>query len=278
MNIGVGLPNTVPGTNGEVLVEWARLADEGPFSSLAVLDRLLYDSYESMTALAASAAVARSVRLASMIVIAPLRNTAFLAKQAASIDAMSGGRLTLGLAVGARDDDYDAAGVEHRGKGKRFSRQLAELREIWESGQIGPPPAQENGPELLVGGLIGPAFDRMARYADGYAHNGGPPRAFARAAASANAAWSEIGRPGRPQLWGQAYFALGDEEEGNAYLRDYYAFTGPFAEKIVAGNLTSPRAIRDLIRGYEEEGCDELVLLPTVPRIEQLERLAEVLA
>jgi alkanesulfonate monooxygenase SsuD/methylene tetrahydromethanopterin reductase-like flavin-dependent oxidoreductase (luciferase family) len=278
VKVGVGLPNTPPRSSGELLLEWARRADDGPFSGLAVLDRVAYDSYEPLATLAAAAALTRRVRLATMIAIAPLRNTALLAKEAATVDRFSGGRLTLGLAVGARVEDYEAAGVEHRDRGRRFSRQLAELREHWEDGRIGPVPAQPSGPELLVGGSAGPAFERMARYADGYAHGGGPPRAFARAAASANAAWRDLGRPGRPRLWGQAYFALGDEEEGNEYLRDYYSFTGPFAEKIVAANLTSPRAIRDLVRGYEEEGCDELVLLPTVSKLEQLERLAEVLA
>jgi len=73
-------------------------------------------------------------------------------------------------------------------------------------------------------------------------------------------------------------FALGDEDQGAAYLRDYYAFTGPFAEQIAAGNLTSARAIKDFVRGYEEAGCDELILFPTVADIGQLERLAEVLA
>ena len=116
----------------------------------------------------------------------------------------------------------------------------------------------------------------MARYADGYAHNGGPPRAFAGAAARALAAWSDLGRPGKPQLWGQGYFALGDATRGEAYLRDYYAFTGPFAEKIAAGNLA--RAVKDFVRGYEEAGCDELVLFPTVAGIDELERLQEALA
>ena len=50
MNVGVGLPNTTPGTDGELLLDWARRADEGPFSSLAVLDRVLYDSWDSLTA------------------------------------------------------------------------------------------------------------------------------------------------------------------------------------------------------------------------------------
>ena len=265
MDVGIGLPNTIPGTDGRLLVEWARRADAGPFSTLGVLDRLAYDAIDPFAALAAAAGVTERVGLATMIAIGPLRNTALLVRQAASVDALSGGRFTLGLAVGARLDDYEAAGVEHRGRGARLSEQLAALRDGHEL-------------RLLVGGMTGPAFARMARYADGYAHNGGPPRAFARAAASALAAWSDLGRPGRPLLWGQGYFALGDEDAGAAYLRDYYAFTGPFAEKIAARNLTSPRAIRDFVRGYEEAGCDQLILFPAVADAEQLERLAEALA
>jgi alkanesulfonate monooxygenase SsuD/methylene tetrahydromethanopterin reductase-like flavin-dependent oxidoreductase (luciferase family) len=213
-----------------------------------------------------------------MIAIGPLRNAGLLSKQAASVAALGGRSMTLGLAVGARDEDFEVLGVEQRGRGRRLSEQLAYLRGEWPESRIGPSSAQRNGLELLVGGGSGQAFARMARYADGYAHGGGPPRAFAGAAARARAAWSDLGRPGEPALWGQGYFTLGDEETGSTYLRDYYAFTGPFAERIVAGNLTTPRAIKDFIRGYEEEGCDELVLLPTVSDLSQLERLAEVLA
>jgi alkanesulfonate monooxygenase SsuD/methylene tetrahydromethanopterin reductase-like flavin-dependent oxidoreductase (luciferase family) len=275
VNIGVGLPNTTPGSDGPLLLEWARRTDAGSFSSLAVLDRLAYDSIEPFAALAAAAGVTARVRLATMIAIGPLRPTALLAKQAASVHTLSGGRLTLGLAVGAREEDYDVAGVEYRERGRRLSEQLAYLRGNVDADRVGP---ARDGIELLVGGASGPAYARMARYADGYAHGGGPPRAFAGAAARANAAWHDLGRPGRPRLWGQGYFALGDVEQGNAYLRDYYAFTGPFAERIVAANLTSARAIKDFIRGYEQEGCDELVLLPTVSDVDELDRLAEVLA
>jgi alkanesulfonate monooxygenase SsuD/methylene tetrahydromethanopterin reductase-like flavin-dependent oxidoreductase (luciferase family) len=213
-----------------------------------------------------------------MIVIAPLRNTTLLAKQAASVDALAGGRLTLGLAVGAREEDYAAANIESRGRGRRFAEQLEAIRDIWEEGRIGPKLAGP-GPQLLVGGSSGEALARMARYGDGYVHGGGPPRAFAGAAARARAAWTDLGRPDNPVLWGMGYFALGDgtAESGAAYLRHYYAFTGPFAEKIAAGNLTSAGAIVDFIRGYEDAGCDELVLFPTVSTIDQVERLAEVI-
>jgi alkanesulfonate monooxygenase SsuD/methylene tetrahydromethanopterin reductase-like flavin-dependent oxidoreductase (luciferase family) len=265
----------VPGATGELVLDWARHADAGPFSSLAVLDRVAYDSFEPFAALAAAAGVTSRVRLATMIAIGPLRPTGLLAKQAASVHALSGGRLTLGLAVGARTEDYEAAGAESRGRGRKLAEQLAYIRGGVDGDRVGP---ARDGIELLVGGLSGQAFSRMARYADGYAHGGGPPRAFASAVSRAEAAWRDLGRPGRPRLWGQGYFCLGDAELGNAYLRDYYAFTGPFAERIVAENLTSARAVKDFVRGYEEAGCDELVLFPAVADPEELDRLAEALA
>ena len=280
MQVGVGLPSTFPGTKGQLIIDWARRADEGPFSSLGVLDRLVYDSYEPLITLATAAAVTRRVKLATTIVIGPLHNNDLLAKTAASLDALAGGRLVFGLAVGARKEDYDFAGIDYRGRGKRLSEQLSTLRTLLEDSSMGPQTVRPSGPALLVGGLSDIGYARMARYADGYVHGGGPPRAFARAADKAYAAWSDAGRPGKPQLWGQGYFALGDDaikEAGYHYLRDYYAFTGPFAEKIAAGLLTSPQGMAQFMRGYEEVGCDELVLFPTVPDLAQLERLAEIL-
>src|SRR5919108_4444874 len=169
MNVGVGLPTTTPGSDGALVLEWARRADAGPFSSLAVLDRVVYDSLEPFAALAAAAAVTARVRLATMIAIGPLRATALLVKQAASVHVLSGRRLTLGLAVGARLEDYEVAGVEHRGRGRRLAEQLAYIRSGVDEHRVGP---GRDGMELLVGGLSGEAFSRMARYADGYAHNG----------------------------------------------------------------------------------------------------------
>jgi hypothetical protein len=67
-------------------------------------------------------------------------------------------------------------------------------------------------------------------------------------------------------------------ERGNAYLRHYYAFTGPFAERVVTANLTSARAVKDFVRGYEEAGCDELVLFPTVADAAEVDRLAEAVS
>lgn len=280
MRVGVGLPAGIPGASGELVLEWARRADEGPFSSLGVVDRLVYDSFDPLITLATAAGTTTRITLATTIITGPLHSDALLAKMAASLDALSGARLVLGLAVGARREDYVAAGIDYRGRGKRLTEQLITLREAWEEGAICPHPGTSRGPALLIGGLSDAGYARMSRYADGYVHGGGPPRAFARAADKARAAWRDAGRPGRPQLWAQGYFTLGDEQEverGRLYMRNYYAFVGPFAERIAAEMLTTPQAIAQFLRGYEEAGCDELVMFPALAGIEQLERLAGVL-
>ena len=282
MRIGVGLPTSTPPAGGRhrglELLAWATRAEAGPFSSLGVTDRLVYDCTDPMVALAAAAAVTTRVRLVTMVVIGPIRPAAVLAAQAASLDALSGGRVTLGVSPGARPDDYDAAGAPWRSRGRDLSDELAALRDIWEGTTVGPRPASPNGPDLLVGGGSGAAFLRAARLADGYVHGGGPPRAFATAAGRARAAWADAGRPGEPQLWGQSYFSLADPDAGAAFLRHYYAFTGPFAGRVAAGLLDSGKALREQVAGYAEAGCDELVLLPATSDPSELDRLADALS
>jgi alkanesulfonate monooxygenase SsuD/methylene tetrahydromethanopterin reductase-like flavin-dependent oxidoreductase (luciferase family) len=259
------------------LVDWASRAEQAGFDSLGVVDRHVYDSYDPLISLAGAAAVTTRIRLCTMIVIGPVRQAAVLAKEAASLDALSGGRLVLGLSIGARREDYDAVGAPWTGRGARLSKQIAAMREIWDDPTIGPVPTADGGPPVLVGGGSGASFARAARHADGYVHGGGPPRAFSGAAEKARAAWIEAGRLGEPMLWGQSYFALTDPTAGDAYMRDYYAFTGGFVERIAAGLLTTPEAIREQVRGYADAGCDELVLLPATSDPQELDRLAEVL-
>lgn len=295
MDIGVGLPNAVPGADPAAVVDWARRADDGPFASLGTVDRVIYDNLEPMVSLAAAAAVTTRVELVTCILIAPLRERSTLAKQAISLDALSGGRFTLGVAIGARGDDYErnefggarlpgpegrqdggATAGQHRGD--RLTAQLTALRAAWDDGELTPSGAPRRAPRVLVGGDSGPAFARMARLSDGYFHGGGPPRAFARSATQARTAWADAGRPGRPELWGQGYYALGDTADaGRDYLLDYYAFTGPFAQRIADGLLTTPLEVRAFLQGYADAGCDHVILLPAVADLTQLDRLADAI-
>ena len=273
MEVGIGLPNAVPGTAPETLVEWARRADGGPFSSVGVVDRVRYEGFDALTALATAAVVTTRVKLTTMVLIAPLRRAPLLAQEAATIHAISGGRLVLGVGLGARRDDYEQVGAPQRGRGARLTQQLATLRTWWERG------AGDTFPALLVGGASDAAFGRAAALADGYVHGGGPPRAFARAAERARAAWFDAGRPGEPRLWGQGYFALGDAvERGRDYMRDYYAFTGSFADRIAEQMLSTPQAVVAFLKGYADAGCDEVVLFPASSEPAQLDLLADAVA
>jgi alkanesulfonate monooxygenase SsuD/methylene tetrahydromethanopterin reductase-like flavin-dependent oxidoreductase (luciferase family) len=278
MRVGVGLPAAVRGADPGILVPWARRAEAGPFTSLGVVDRIRYDSLDPLVALAAAAAVTERIGLVTMVVIGPLRTAAGLAKEAATVQAISGGRLVLGLGIGARADDYEAAGIPTAGRGERLAAQLRAIRDTWEDDRVGP--VLTAPPPLLAGGTSDAAVARVALHADGYVHGGGPPRSFGRVVEKVRTAWRDADRPGAPQLWAQGYFALGEDARaaGLASMRDYYAFTGPFADTISEGLLTTAQAAAAFLRGYEELGCDELVLMPAVADLEQLDRLQDVLA
>src|SRR5499426_4018235 len=131
MEIGIGLPNTLKGATGDLVLEWARHADASQFASLGVFDRLRYDSFDPLISLAVAAGATTRIRLATTIITGPLHNDALLAKQVASLDALAGGRLTLGVGLGARKEDYEAAGVAYATRGRRLSEQLLALRAAW---------------------------------------------------------------------------------------------------------------------------------------------------
>src|SRR5579875_202232 len=157
MQISLGLPSTIPGVAGELLFDWARQAESGPFTSLGVIGRLVYPNYEPLITLAAMTSITRRIRLMSAALLGPLYNSGVLAKQVASIDALAGGRLTLGLGIGAREDDYRAAPSSFKQRGKTFDEQLVIMKRVWSGqplgkgvGPIGPSTVQQGGPELLI--------------------------------------------------------------------------------------------------------------------------------
>lgn len=284
MDIGIGLPSTIPGIPGRLILDWARAAEQAGFSSLGTLDRLVYANLETVPALAAVAAVTERIGLTTAILIGPYRgNGALLAKQLATVDAIAGGRLQVGIAVGGRADDYEASGTAFGGRGRAFDAQLAELRAVWaqqprgHAGPIGPAPVQPGGPPLLIGGNVPAAFRRMTEYGAGWISGGGGPAAFTAGADQARRAWREAGRPGAPRLAALAYVSLGDDAgaHARAYLTDYYSFIGDYAERIAAGALTSPRKVADTVAAFTDAGCDELILFPCNPDLTQVPLTAQ---
>ena len=280
MDVGIGLPNAVRGVDRRGIVEWARRAEAAGFSSLGTIDRIAYPNYESLIALAAAAAVTERIRLVTDILIAPLRtNTALLAKQAATIDNLSEGRLVLGLAVGGREDDYEISGADFGSRGKTFDRQLEELGALWRGERgVGPRPARGDRPTVLIGGSSDVAFRRAARYADGWTLGGGTPEVFAEGREKLRAAWAAEGRDGEPRTMVLFYFALGDDTEAaaRASLGDYYGFLGEYADQIVAGAAKDEDAVKGYLSAFEQAGVDEVICFPTSTDPEQVDLLAGV--
>lgn len=287
MKLAVGLPNWLPATPGPALVQWARRAEEIGFSSLGTIGRTVFDSHEELVALAACAGATRTIRLATTLTISPTRETVLLAKQAVTLDAISGGRLSLGLGVGWREDDFRATGTADRfaRRGSVLAGQIATLRRVWSGGKldgidapIGPAPARAGGPELLLGGYTPAALRRTGRLADGLLALAAPAPVIAEHYRAVESAWREADRPGRPRLVAARYFALGDDARARAEtnVRAYYAFGGEGAVRgVLAGmitNVDAARANRDELAAL---GVDETFFWATNADPAQLERLAK---
>jgi alkanesulfonate monooxygenase SsuD/methylene tetrahydromethanopterin reductase-like flavin-dependent oxidoreductase (luciferase family) len=283
MEIGIGLPTTVPGARGHEVLEWARRAESAGFSTLGTIDRLVYPNYEPLVAFGAAAAVTERVRLMTAIAILPYRaNAALVAKQAATIHALSGGRFVLGAAVGGRDDDYRASGVPMEKRGRRFEAMLRDITEIWSgaerglAGAIGPP-VEEDPPQLILGGQVDATFRRAAEFGDGWIAGGAPPDYYPASLEKLRAAFRDAGRGEEPRALALQYYALGDDPEGDtrSSVRDYYSFAPDYADIVAEGTAKSPEALRERVRQFEQAGCQELIWFPTSSDPAQVDLLAE---
>lgn len=282
MQIGIGLPNPIPGTPGNVLVEWARRAEARGFSSLATIDRIAYPSYEPLIALSAAGAVTSRIGLMTNILLTPTRSPILLAKMAAGVDQISRGRLTLGLGVGSREDDFIAVEMDFKTRGKRMDRDLELMHQAWKgepvagsSKAITPIPVKDQRVPVLIGGTADESFARMARWGVGWTVGGGGPERAAPFLDKARQAWREAGHTGSPHLVALTYFALGpNASAGEGYIMDYYG-PAPFAQ-IMAKNLArTPEALRALAQQYADVGFDELIIDPTIADLNQVDLLAD---
>jgi alkanesulfonate monooxygenase SsuD/methylene tetrahydromethanopterin reductase-like flavin-dependent oxidoreductase (luciferase family) len=284
MDLAIGLPNAVPGTTREALSDFAKAAEDAGFSSLGTIDRVVYPNLEPITALTTAAAVTDRIGLATTVMLAPLRaNAAIIAKQALSLDSLAGGgRVILGVAVGGRGDDYEVSNLPMEKRGAWFDDALRKVRRILDGegdleAKVGPR-SNNGGPTLILGGSVDAAFDRAARYGDGWVMGGGTPEQFAEGLGKLKAAWSEQGREGEPQAKALAYFSLGEDAEQNAgkYLNDYYAFLGDDVSGMIAASAAKDaETVKGYMAAFEQAGCDELFMFPCSSDPGQVDLLAE---
>lgn len=281
MRIGIGLPNTVPGTNGPLMLDWARRAEERGFAFVSTIGRIGYPSFDSLTSLAAIAGATSRIELLTNVVLGPTYPAAVLAKIALTVAELSGERLTLGLGIGGRQSDYTHSERDFHRRGKAFDAQLDYLdrarrgEQVAEGRRVAP-----GGCELplLIGGHSEHAIRRVARWGAGWTGAGGGPERAAPMVQPIREAWREAGREGDPRLLGLAYFSAGDDvaAEGDSYLREYYEFAGAHADTIAGLAVRTPESIKDMVGRFADIGMNEVVFSPTVARLDQVDALADL--
>lgn len=292
MQLGMNLPVMVPGLGREQLLAWCRGVDAGPFATLAAGERITFPNPDMLVALSAAAVATVRVRLMSNVIVLPLHDEIVVAKQLATLDVVSGGRLVVGVGVGGREEDYRAAGVTWRPHLLgTLERQVARMRCAWAGEMVvpgalrpvEPAPLQAGGPPVLAGSLFPQSIRRAARWADGLAGFSMTAGAAEIAAAfeTARAAWRAAGRTVPPRLVTGCWFALGPDAEGqmDGYLRRYLNFLGRGADGVIRGvPTTSAAALRDALRRMADAGADEALLVPTTLDPTELDRVADVWA
>ena len=281
-----------PDLDAALLKTWSCVIDDGPFSSLCWGERIAFDNPDSLTLLGALAAWTDRVRLVTTVIVPQLHDPVKLAKGLATGDVLSGGRLTVGLGVGGRQEDYDAVGADMATQTMRgMAERVAIMKRVWAGEKVtesvlpvGPSPVQPGGPSLMVG-TIGPKTVRSAAsWADGMAGTtldldvGKQNELFD----VARAAWSDAGKP-KPHLATSFWFALGEGDaprvQVHRHLRRYMNWIpAEFVDAMAptTGWAGTEVELHDVLRGFEAIGTDEVHLIPTSSDIDQVRRVAEV--
>ncbi|TPG31302.1 LLM class flavin-dependent oxidoreductase [Mycolicibacterium hodleri] len=286
------LPVMEPDLDANTLKTWARVVDDGPFSSLCWGERMAFDNPDSLTLLGAVSAWTDRVRLVTTVIVPQLHDPVMLAKALATGDMLSGGRLTVGIGVGGRQEDYDAVGADFSTQTMRgMAERVAIMKRVWAGEKItdsvlpvGPPPVQAGGPSLMVG-TIGPKTVRSAAtWADGMA---GTTLDLDVAQQNelfdvARAAWNDAGRP-KPHLATSFWFAIGEGAEPRAqvhrHLRRYMNWIpADFVDAMAptTGWAGGDDDLLAVLRRFEAIGTDEVHLIPTSSSTDQLRRVADV--
>jgi alkanesulfonate monooxygenase SsuD/methylene tetrahydromethanopterin reductase-like flavin-dependent oxidoreductase (luciferase family) len=284
MKLGIGLPNTMAHeTDRGLMLDWARLADQAGFHVLATIDKPAYDAWDPLATLAGVAGVTEHALLATTILQLPPRNEVLVAKQAATIDQLSGGRMVLGVAQGGRQDDFDVLDAPFKGRSERFEKQVSRVRETWngarastrERGAVGPAPAGEGIP-VWAGGITPKGIERALRVADGFIFGTAGSEVMREHAPGIRAGLAANCKRDAT-VAGLAYVAVGDDAsaalaEGAHHVLRYYGQLWTEPENLI--HHGPPAKIAEEVAAYAD-ALDILILFPQIPDLRQVELLAE---
>jgi alkanesulfonate monooxygenase SsuD/methylene tetrahydromethanopterin reductase-like flavin-dependent oxidoreductase (luciferase family) len=294
MKIGMTLPVTEPGWSRETTIEWARRIDAGPFDSLALGERNAFPSPDIIAMMGACAALTQRVKIVASIAVVTMHDPVLLAKQYATIDMISGGRLVLGVGVGGRDEDYLAIGADLGGKRiAGLEATVATMRRVWAGEKVvtelllpvGPEPVQVGGPPILVGALGPKTIANAARWADGLSGmtTGADAKEASAAFEMAKRSWADAGRDQPPILNSATWFAVGEGDAPRAQIRTHLhryfnwlpTMRDAMAERF--GFAGSAEEFRDMLKSMEDTGADEFLLIPTTRDPDEVDRIAAIL-
>ncbi|MFT5032201.1 MAG: alkanesulfonate monooxygenase SsuD [Bermanella sp.] len=291
MKIGICIPYMERGITRKTLLDWCRAIDDGPFHSLSCGERITGYTYEMRTFLAAAAAVTERVRIIPSLYVLPMHNAVWAAKEIATLDVISEGRVTVTVGVGGREQDYQAVGASFKGRFQRMDDQIVQMKRIWAGESpfegadiVGPEPFQAGGPPILAGSMGPKSINRVAKWADGlygFAMDGNPDL-IKHFFDSATQAWQDADRIEKPYRMGGFWYSLADgaDKALQNYVFDYLKIFGEDEARAVAKTMTmnNPEAIVEGIRAIEALGAEEIQLVPATADIKEVERLAKLLS
>jgi alkanesulfonate monooxygenase SsuD/methylene tetrahydromethanopterin reductase-like flavin-dependent oxidoreductase (luciferase family) len=292
MKIGICLPYMKAGLTRADYLQWFRTVEAGPYHAVSCGERVHGPTYDMRIVLAAAAAATERVEITPTLYVLPMHSATQVAKEVATLDILSGGRVKkVAVGYGGRPKDYAALGARFEGRYGRMDKQVIEMRNVWGQqelieggGAIGPPPTSAGGPMLLAGAMGPKSIERCAQWADGlYAWSGnGETHELNNTFAMADAAWERAGREKPAYRMGGFWYTLAQDGQQKLYdyVYDYLAIAGPEIAKMMADSVhrSNPDAILEAIDNAEAAGCEEIFMVPATAEIVEVERLTELLA
>lgn len=291
-NIGITLPIATPDHTPDTVLRCARMAEDAGAHSLWTIDRLAFGNQEPLLGLAAAAALTTRVKLGTSVLLGTLRGAAMLAKQIATLDQLSNGRVILGLGVGSRPDDFAANQIPFEQRGRRAEELIDILRLSWSGapvkydgqiyqidvGPIGPKPVQEHLP-IWLGGSAEAALSRAGRVADGFISGASRGAVgFTRNIEKVREAAAAAGRdPSTINGSTLAFVSLDDHmararERAFAYQANYYSPERADPDQCILGSVEQ---CLEKVGPYLEAGSDPFILSPVTADLDHFERICK---
>ncbi len=282
--------------NIEEYTQFFRRADDLGFHSLWVIDRIFHqiNIMEPLTLLTCAATVTTRVRLGTSVLLSLFRNPVQLARTTATLDYLSGGRVTLGISLGGRDHEFEAMGIAKDRRVSRFRENLTLMRKLWaetdvthhgrfyhlDNVNMWPKPLQKPGIPIIIGGSADAVLKRSAEDADGWvAGTGGDQEIFRQAWQKVQGYARAAGKDPDSLDSGKLMYIFVGENRAQcreSLIKFTQAYYGPQYDVDTNNCAFGPaEQCAEKIQGFIDAGAKTMLLGPTWPDVSQITRIAE---